>query len=250
MHRPNLAAEGYTLAAPRKPAATKRAPRKAPAKKKAEPKDHIALIRKAVDDAIFETSVAEAVTMLRQVIADVQPITEFSDALAAEICERMALGETVADIIKAKDMPDEKSIYRWRKSQPEFGQSYARARVDQMHAWADQIVTLADGAEGGFRVVVPVDDDILQRIEKTGMVEFRFNRKHVTEADLQIKTRQWLMARLAPDDFGEKSTVNHHHNFEDKDDAELRAEFRNAAEKAGLSPEEMLAWMQSGGVLQ
>lgn len=226
-----------------RPAKPKRKP--APRKKPAAPKGHLALIRKAVDDAVFETSVPDAVALLRQIIADVQPITQYTEAAARALLERMELGDTVANIVKDKDMPSERAIHQWKREQPEFAQSYARARVDQMHAWADQIVTLADGAEGGFRVVVPVDGEAMEKIEKGGMVEFRFNRKHVTEAELQIKTRQWLMARFAPDDFGDKSTVNVNHAFEDKDDDELLAEFRMAAERAGMTDKEMLEWMRA-----
>jgi len=51
-------------------------------------------------------------------------------------------------------MPAERTVWKWRQVHRKFDDNYSRARVDQMHSWANQIVHLADDAEGDFKITV------------------------------------------------------------------------------------------------
>ena len=236
-------------ASKRKPSAATKATKAAP-RKKVPAADklarHVATLTKAGHDK------AEIVAALRHAIANVEPMTEYSQALADEICLRMALGETVSKICDDEHMPDKVVVYRWRAARPDFNQSYARARVDQMHAWSDEIITLADGdgLESDFNFTVPLDHKDLERIESAGYIRFRYKKTHVSRAELMIKTRQWLMSRLAAEDFGDKSSVSVTVQYEDKDDAELMQELRAAADKAGVTPEMLALMLGTEGIAQ
>lgn len=192
----------------------------------------------------------EIIDALRHTISNVEPAKQYSQELADEICERMALGETLTAIVKDEHMPEEKSVYRWRQRRPDFGQAYVRARVDQMHAWSDEIISLADDAEGDFRIKVDLNSPELERIEKDGFIRFRYTKRQVSRVALMIDTRKWLMSRIAPEDFGDKLQLNATVSYEDKDDGELMQEMRNAAEKAGVSPETFMQFLGGEGPVQ
>lgn len=172
----------------------------------------------------------------------------YSQKTADLFLRLMQAGGSVNKICEREDMPTIDTIHYWRATRPDFLSEYARARVEQMHAWADDTIGLADDAIGDFRITVPVEET--EKTVKNGKVTFRLDRKHIARAELQIKTRQWLMSRFAPDDFGDKSTVNVNVAYEGKDDDELMSDLQQAAEKAGVSPEQMVAYLGESGTMQ
>ena len=165
----------------------------------------------------------------------IKSYTRYCEEIAGEICERIAMGETLSSVCQEDRMPDKRTVWKWRKVHPKFAQDYSRARVDQMNAWADQIIHLADDAEGDFMVSIPLDSPELEKIERDGVVTFKFNRKHVNRAKLMIDVRKWLMARYAPEDFGDRSAVSLAVSYDEKSDDELLEDFREAAKKAGMT---------------
>lgn len=75
--------------------------------------------------------------------------SDFTDALAAEICERIVLGETIAEICDLDHMPGETTVYRWLQSNEGFREQYARAREDSGNKSADVIQRIARQVEAG-----------------------------------------------------------------------------------------------------
>lgn len=157
--------------------------------------------------------------------------TKFTEELAAEICMRLRMGETLVDICKDKHMPARQRVYDWQEQYPAFRDAYARAREEQMHAWADEIITLADDAKSDWKIVLDTKEgDVAQ-----------FDATHVRRAELQIRTRQWLMERIVPALYGARQVLDVHHRYEEMDDAELLAELRQAIQEAGIEPSELVA---------
>jgi hypothetical protein len=171
---------------------------------------------------------------------EVEHMVAYSEAVAHEICERIALGETVSSICKDAHMPAERTVWKWRQVRRKFDDNYSRARVDQMHSWANQIVHLADDAEGDFKITVPLGSPDLERIEEKGSVTFKYTRRHVTRAALMIETRKWLMARYSPDAFGQASKVYADIALQSKSDEEMIQDLRGALGEAGMSSEDFV----------
>jgi hypothetical protein len=119
----------------------------------------------------------------------------------------------------------------------DFAQSYARAREDQMHAWADQIVTFADN--GTFDVMLDEDGKPIRKANG----EPKLYRQHIDRTKLRIDTRKWLMAKILPTVFGDKLEVTGTVTWEQKDDAELLHGLQEAMDKSGLSLEDLQAMM-------
>src|SRR4051794_13715827 len=69
----------------------------------------------------------------------------YTPELAAEICERLACGESLRAICRGETMPGPTRVYCWLDEKPEFRERYARAREAQGEHCADEIIAVADG---------------------------------------------------------------------------------------------------------
>lgn len=54
--------------------------------------------------------------------------TKYTDALADEICRRIAEGEMLLQIVRDKHMPERSTIYGWIEQYEDFSDNYARVR--------------------------------------------------------------------------------------------------------------------------
>jgi hypothetical protein len=72
--------------------------------------------------------------------------TIYTQALADEICERLAHGETLRKMVLDEHMPASSAVYRWLDSNQSFKEQYAQARVKQADYYAEMIVDEAFGS--------------------------------------------------------------------------------------------------------
>ena len=100
--------------------------------------------------------------------------------LAAGICRRMAMGETLRAICAGDDMPPESTVRGWVVDDVEgFSAQYARAREAQGHAIAEQ----------GLVEAIAAEDAQLGR--------------------LAFDARKWFASKVAPKHYGDKVTQEH-----------------------------------------
>lgn len=69
--------------------------------------------------------------------------TTYTEEMAAEICERVMLGETISQICADSGMPCKRAVYVWLREHPDFMHQYARAREESGHIAADEVLDLA-----------------------------------------------------------------------------------------------------------
>ena len=101
----------------------------------------------------------------------------YSDALAAEICERLATGESLNAICKDPHMPTRQAVHEWiAANRAGFGDKYARARAVQADHYADEIIEIVDTETDPVRARVRMDMD----------------------------GRKWVASKLAPKKYGDK----------------------------------------------
>ena len=74
----------------------------------------------------------------------------FTPEIAAEICERIALDESLIKICEGDHMPSTQTVYRWLHEKPDFRDDYVRARGDQAHTVADQAKKIRDDLTAGL----------------------------------------------------------------------------------------------------
>lgn len=70
-------------------------------------------------------------------------VTAYSPELALTICERVAEGDTLANICKDDGMPARASFHRWVVLYPELSQAYLAARELSAHALEEEALDLA-----------------------------------------------------------------------------------------------------------
>lgn len=106
--------------------------------------------------------------------------SEYTPEIAEEILDRLADGQSQAQISRELGIA-RKTIRYWRDTREEFSARYARAWQDGMEVRGDEILELADSADSS-----------------------NFNERR-----LQIDTRKWVMSKIAPKQYGDKSKVEH-----------------------------------------
>lgn len=129
----------------------------------------------------------------------------FSDALAGEICGRIAAGESLNRICKDQHMPDQVTIYRWLASNEQFRKMYAQSREDQAETLADEIVSIADEE----CTMVRADKHGTKADDDDGNTEVVFDATAVARNRLRVDARKWVAAKLKPRKYGEKVDLNH-----------------------------------------
>ncbi len=102
--------------------------------------------------------------------------SSFTQQIADEICERIAMGESLKTICSEPSLPAISSVFKWLNEKPGFSDSYARARETQADALFDEIQNIADDA----------DED-------------------VQRSRLKVDARKWMAGKLRPKKYGDKT---------------------------------------------
>jgi len=119
--------------------------------------------------------------------------SRYTAEIAAEICERLAAGESLNAICRDEHMPSRKVVHEWVAADRNgFRYNYAHARAMQADLMADEIIEIADEAR---------NDWVMRDGRRV------FDRENINRARLRIDARKWLMAGLAPKKWGNRSVI-------------------------------------------
>lgn len=118
----------------------------------------------------------------------------FTPELAAEICKRLADGESLRSVCRDPVMPARSTVERWITADRDgFAGQYARARNVGLDEIADELLEVAaDGSNDWMKRNDP---------ENPG---YDFNGEHVQRSRLRVDTGKWYLSKLAPKRYGEK----------------------------------------------
>jgi len=155
----------------------------------------------ANDDAILQANDPLAERIEERLTATGRPSVMTPD-LMAEICIRIAKGESLRAIARDKHMPGRWTITRHLLENPSFGDHYRRARELGYWEWADEILEIAD-------------DGTTDYITKTGRNGHEYeavDQEHIQRSRLRVDSRKWLLSKLLSKTFGDK--VEHDHTGE------------------------------------
>ncbi|NLR74221.1 terminase small subunit-like protein [Leeia aquatica] len=96
----------------------------------------------------------------------------YDPALAARVCAGLAEGLPLARVCRKRGLPALAVVLGWLQSEAEFRQQYQLARSVQLDALAEDMVEIADAAQG---------------LDNAG----------VAAAKLRVEVRKWRAAQLA-----------------------------------------------------
>jgi hypothetical protein len=117
--------------------------------------------------------------------------SNYSEAVVATICDRLATGESLRSVCRDETMPGRQAVVAWLSRDPSFFERYSRARLAGLDEIADQLIEIADAADGG-------DEGSAARASA-----------QVQHAKLRIDTRKWLLSKLAPQRYGDRMQHEH-----------------------------------------
>lgn len=164
--------------------------------------------------------------------------TLYTADLAATICERIgcssdSLYKVLADL--KKESPNAAPVYRtvmiWLRDKPEFAAMYALAKEEQGDFLAQEIVAIADHADGDF--------------VKNEEGELAYNPEHVQRSKLRVDARKWVASKLKPKVYGDKLDLNATVNYADMTEEQIAARIRKLS---GMTEEQVSnLLMRKGG---
>ncbi len=125
-------------------------------------------------------------------------MVEYSDKIAALICERMAGGQSLSEVCRAKDMPARQSVLRWLRQNEAFRADYERAREDLIEFWADEILDVAYDTAKDTHTTTYEDG-----AERTSP-----NTEWISRSRLKVDSLKWLMSKLAPKKYGDHLKID------------------------------------------
>lgn len=124
----------------------------------------------------------------------------YSDDIAAEVCSRIASGESLRKICKDDHMPTISSIMLWLcdGKHSQFSEQYAEARRVQAEALADELMEIADDGR----------NDFMEQSVDGGGVAYKLNGEHIQRSRLRVDTRKWYLSKVLPR-FADKQQIEH-----------------------------------------
>lgn len=119
-------------------------------------------------------------------------MVRYSPEIAAEICQRLAAGESLRAICRELHMPSEAAVRQWVAADTAFASQYAQAREAGYHAMADEILEIAD--------------DTSHDTVHTEQGE-RADTEWISRSKLRVDSRKWLLSKMLPKVYGDKQAV-------------------------------------------
>jgi hypothetical protein len=116
----------------------------------------------------------------------------YTEALAAEIVERISNGEPLRAICRDDHMPAWRTVYGWLDEHKDFAASIARARELGFDAIAEEALAIADTPLEGIEVE---ESETGVKTKRSDMLGHR---------KLQIETRLKLLAKWSPKKYGDR----------------------------------------------
>jgi hypothetical protein len=145
-----------------------------------------------------------------------------NEALANQILERIVGGETIRAICADDEtLPSRSAVYMHLSVNSDFALRYGRAKFAATEALADEILEISDESNSDWKQT------------RDGA---KPDREVTERAKLRVETRKWLMARLSPTKYGDRTIIS------DGKEAQTPEEFEAQikADAPMLAPDEPL----------
>ncbi|AZY53034.1 terminase [Bordetella avium] len=127
--------------------------------------------------------------------APMKKVSTYTEAIATEICDRIADGEPLRQICRDQHMPAWRTVYHWIEARSEFAERMERARRVGFDAIAEEALEIANTPQIG------------EETEQEGS-KFRVKRGDMLgHRKLQVETRLKLLAKWHPTKYGDKTSM-------------------------------------------
>lgn len=121
--------------------------------------------------------------------------TDYTPELAADICSRLASGDSLRTVCKDEAMPSRSSVFLWIGKYPEFSDQYAKAKEEAAEALAEEMFDIADNSN---------NDWMEQHSEDAGLAAYKLNGENIQRSKLRVDVRKWYLSKIKPKKYGDK----------------------------------------------
>lgn len=122
--------------------------------------------------------------------------TKFSQALADQICEQLAMGVSMRTVASDPAMPAMSTLFKWLREHESFSEQYTRAKQESADAMAEDLLDIADDGTNDW-----------MEIHRGDYTSWTTNGEALQRSRLRVDTRKWLMAKMKPKKYGDKLDV-------------------------------------------
>lgn len=130
--------------------------------------------------------------------------SSYTEEIAAEICGRIASGESLRSICSTEGFPGLQTVFDWLESNEVFRGKYTRAREIQAEVLVDEMQEIADDGR----------NDWMERLNKDGdCVGWTVNGEAVARSKIRLEQRRWYAEKLLPKKYGQKLAIGGAHDL-------------------------------------
>jgi hypothetical protein len=119
--------------------------------------------------------------------------SDYTPEKAEYICEQVAHGRIILDIIKDEGMPGLTTFFRWLAAHDEFRNKYRDARDIQAQLMADELKQIADDGRNDTYTDEKGNERVAWDVIK--------------RSELRVSTRMWLMSKMMPKKYGDSQSI-------------------------------------------
>lgn len=124
--------------------------------------------------------------------------SKYTPEIVDKILDKIIAGKLLKEICKPADMPSVFTVMKWIRKYDDFRREYFECRAIGMLHLADEILEIADDRS---------EDKFTAVHHQSGREYEAPNLAAVNRARLRIDTRKFLMAKLMPRVFGERTQL-------------------------------------------
>jgi hypothetical protein len=130
--------------------------------------------------------------------------SDYNETIADLICGRMICGyddkpESLRSICRDDGMPALGTVMRWLAKHPEFREQYRAAREAQAEVHQEELLEISDNCTDDVQFLLGTEDE--------GAIG-RINHSAIARAKLQVDTRKWIMSKMQPKKYGDKTVLS------------------------------------------
>ncbi len=123
-----------------------------------------------------------------------QEKTDIFDA----VCQEIEKGKSLRQVLRENEtMPSTQTLYKWIDSDSEKSKQYARACELRADIIFDEMVDIADDGT----------NDYMQKMIGDGIQIEVLNSEHIQRSRLRIDTRKWILSKMNPKKYGDKTDI-------------------------------------------
>lgn len=114
------------------------------------------------------------------------------------ICNQIESGKSLREVLRENDkMPSTQTFYKWIDTDNEKSKQYARACEMRADIIFDEMIEIADDGTNDF-MTKQIGDGIEVQV---------LNSEHIQRSRLRIDTRKWILSKMNPKKYGEKTDI-------------------------------------------